>query len=183
MPRLFFALRPERAQRIAAAAGTQPMVQALGARPVADADLHLTLAFLGELATQAVPGLILAADRVASASIQLLLIQVDCWTGSRVLCLLPDDSAGLVAARHLALSLNDAIRAVGLAPDEKPFRAHVTIARKVPPAAFLSKRWPELLPSPLPFTADGFVLMESTRAPEGQRYNVIHAWPPRPREV
>ena len=113
----------------------------------------------------------------------LSLAQIDCWTGSRVLCLLPDDSAGLVAARRLAFSLNETTRAAGLALDEKHFRAHVTIARKVPTGACRSTHWPEALPAPLPFTAHGFVLMESTRDPEGSRYKVIHAWPSRPGDM
>jgi 2'-5' RNA ligase len=158
----------------------QPTVHALGAKPLADADLHLTLAFLGDVAAEDVAGLLRATEGVASAPVQLSLAQVDCWSGSRVLCLLPDDSAELAEARRLAFSLDDAIRAVGLAPDAQPFRAHVTIARKVPPAALRSRQWPEPLRAPLPFTANGFVLMESTRAPEGRRYNVIHAWPVRP---
>ena len=183
MPRLFFALQPQPAQRAAIAGRMQPMVQTLGARPVADTDLHLTLAFLGEVAPEAIPGLLREACRVAPAPVRLSLAKIHCWTGSRVLCLLPDDSAGLVAARRLAFSLNETIRAAGLALDEKHFRAHVTIARKVPTGACRSTHWPEALPAPLPFTAHGFVLMESTRDPEGSRYKVIHAWPSRPGDM
>lgn len=179
MPRLFFALQPEPAQRAAIAAGMLPAVQALGAKPVAEADLHLTLSFLGEVAAEAIPALLLATEGIASMPIELSLAQVDCWKGPRVLCLLPEDSAGVAAARRLASSLGEASRAAGPAPDERAFRAHVTIARKAPSAAFHSRHWPEPLRAALPFTASSFVLMESTPAPAGQRYNVVRSWPPR----
>lgn len=181
--RLFFALQPEPAQRAAIAAATLATAQAMGAKPVAQADLHMTLAFLGEVATESLPGLLRATDGISSGPVQLSLTRLDCWAGSRVLCVLPEESAQVPLLQQLAASLGDAARAAGLAPDTKPFRAHVTVARKVPAPALRTHHWPELLSPPLPFTASGFVLMESTRDPEGPRYKVIHVWPPPRRDV
>jgi 2'-5' RNA ligase len=183
MPRLFFALRPEPAQRAAIAAAMLPLVRALGAKPVAETDLHLTLAFLGEVAAEVASCLQRTAASIAPAPLHLLLSRVDCWEKSGVLCLLPQETAAAPAVQGLARTLVAAARAGGITLDDRPFRAHVTLARKVPPAASHARLWPLPLPASLPFTADGFVLMESTREPDGPRYKVIHAWPSAPGDV
>jgi 2'-5' RNA ligase len=177
MPRLFFALRPQPAERTSIAAALLPIVHALGASPVAEADLHVTLVFLGEVAEQDVPRLQRGIATAASGLVELALTRVDCWEQSRVLCLLPEENAAARVVHPLALSLQAAARAAGAVPHDTPFRPHVTVARKVPPAASRTMAWPRPLPAPLPFMADGFVLMQSTRRDEGRRYDVIHAWP------
>ncbi len=94
-----------------------------------------------------------------------------------MLCLLPDDDDATQSLRPLVRTLADAAPGAGIRPDDKPFRPHVTVARKVPPADLRRWQWPQPVPAPLPFTADGFVLMESTRERGGPRYRVIRAWP------
>lgn len=160
-----------------------PLVRTLGAKPLAKADLHLTLAFLGEVAAEVVPRLQRTAAGIAPALFQLMLLRVDCWEGSGVLCLLPEETAAAQSVRELARTLATVARAGGICLDDRHFRAHVTVARKVSPAASLARRWPQPLPAPLPFTADGFVLMESTRDPDGPRYKVVHASPSAPGDV
>jgi 2'-5' RNA ligase len=91
--------------------------------------------------------------------------------------------AAALAVQALARTLAATARAGGITLDDRPFRAHVTVARKVSAAASRARRWPQPLASPLPFTANGFVLMESTREPDGPRYKVIHAWPSAPDDV
>lgn len=176
MARLFFALQPKPDQQVAIAAALLPMVRALGARPTQGVDLHLTLAFLGEVPAEANPGLQRAAASAGSPLLDLRLARADFWQGARALCLLPEDDA-TQSLQPLVRTLADAALGAGIRLDDKPFRPHVTVARKVPPADLRRWQWPQTLPSPLPFTADGFVLMESTCKREGPRYRVIHAWP------
>lgn len=99
MPRLFFALQPEPAEQAAISAALLPMVRAIGARPLPAADLHLTLAFLGEVAAEALPDLQRVAAEATPKLFHLRLSQVDCWKSSGVLCLLPDESAPTVARK------------------------------------------------------------------------------------
>ncbi|HWL62450.1 MAG TPA: RNA 2',3'-cyclic phosphodiesterase [Steroidobacteraceae bacterium] len=176
MPRLFFALQPKPAEQAAISAALLPVVHAFGARPMPQADLHLTLAFLGEVPADAIPGLQRAAVNVATALLSLQLSRIDYWAAPGVLCLLPEE-ATTAKPVQLAQALAVAAISCGVRMDEKPFRAHVTVARKVPPAASGKGPWPRPLREPLPFTADGFVLMESARQREGPRYKVIHSWP------
>lgn len=178
MPRLFFALQPTPAERAAISSALLPLVQAAGARPVHEADLHLTLAFAGDVPADAVPALQLAAASCATASFPLRLSRVDCWARPGVLCLLPEEDSFAKPMHRLAGTLADAARSAGIRMDDRPFRPHVTVARKVPRAAARTGPWPQALPAPLRFTADGFVLMESTGRREGPRYTVIHSWRP-----
>jgi 2'-5' RNA ligase len=176
MPRLFFALRPEPAERSAIASATQPVVQTLHTRQVHEADLHLTLCFLGDVPEARVATVQEVASDITAHHSRLSLTRLDCWERSRVLCLLPEQDDALRAVGELARSIDAAARGAGIAPDAKPFRPHVTVARKVPPAASRARRWPEPLAAPLPFTTDGFVLLQSAPEPDGPRYAILRSW-------
>jgi 2'-5' RNA ligase len=175
MSRLFFALQPELAQRIDIAAAVQPLAQALGARPVPAANLHLTLCFLGEVTEQRLPPLQEAVSDFPPVRLPLTLTHLDYWPASRVLCLLPEQTASLRSAGALAQQLHEAARSAGLFIDEKPFRAHVTVGRKVS-ATRPPRHWPEPLQAPLPFISNGFVLLQSSPGPEGSHYLPVRAW-------
>lgn len=177
MPRLFFALQPQPEQQAAIAAAMLPVVQEMGARPVAAADLHLTLVFLGEVTAEVIPEVRRVAAGVAPCVFKLVLTHLDWWKGAGVLCLLPDEEAATQLVPQFAQALRSTACAAGIAADAKPFRVHVTVARKASPALSRSRHWPQPLPAPLRFTADGFVLMESTAATAGSRYRAIGCWP------
>lgn len=104
------------------------------------------------------------------------LSQVDCWARPGVLCLLPEEDASTQSLRQLVRKLEGAAQALGIRVDDRSFRPHVTIARKVPRDASKGRSWPQPLVAPLPFTANGFVLMESTPGSGGARYRVIRSW-------
>jgi 2'-5' RNA ligase len=177
MPRLFFALRPQAPERAAINAAALPMVQALAGRSVEQSDLHLTICFLGEVTDAVLPHLLERTETSTCGVISLALTRVDCWLPARVLCLLPEDECVPPALATLAATLRDTGIACGLAVDPKPFRPHVTAGRKLSPPRVRSAQWPQPLPEPLPFTANGFALMQSARAPTGPRYTVLRDWP------
>lgn len=177
MPRLFFALQPEPAQRDRIGAAALLQLHSVGGTAVAATDLHLTLCFLGEVATSQLPALAQAAADLAPLQLGLLLTQVDWWQGPRVLCLLPPAGDGLDALAAFAARLHHAVASAGVEPDQRPFRPHVTIVRRTPAAAARARRWPAPLGTPLPITSDGFVLMQNTGARSGPRYEAIRRWP------
>jgi RNA 2',3'-cyclic 3'-phosphodiesterase len=182
MPRLFFALRPEPGQAAAMAEATRPLLQSLGGNAVAVVDLHLTLHFLGEVPEERIDALAIAAANIQPRLLPLALTRIDCWLASRVLCLLPDtsDDTGQQHLATLAAQLRTAAQSCGLTPDTRPFRAHVTVGRKIPSAAARARPWPQACAQSLPFKANGFVLMQGARHPAEMRYAVCHAWPASP---
>ena len=72
--------------------------------------------------------------------------------------------------KALAAALRDATAAAGFRPDLKPFRAHVTVARKV--ARFATA--PVLRPVVWRFAA--FALLESRTEESGAVYSVIESY-------
>lgn len=179
MARLFFAVQSTRSQQLAmqAAARSLLLPQSAG-RLVPAVDLHVTLCFLAEVEARDMDPLVAAATTVRPALLQLELTDADWWPRSQVLCLVPEPAAP--AVRELA-ALAEQLRAVaataGVVPDDKPFRPHVTVARKVAAGATRAGLWPQRLQQPLRFTANGFALLRSTGRGDGPRYAVHHAWP------
>ena len=137
------------------AAEVQEMLRGLGvkgnySRPE---NLHVTLAFLGEQ-----PDISRAAEALASLSAEpgeLLFTGLGTFPKNGVIFLAPENDAPLRrAAEALALRL----RAVGIPPEDRPFRAHLTLCRScksIPPAL------PEIPAIPLPM--EEIILYESHR--------------------
>jgi len=124
--RLFFALVPESsvAERIAAA--TRAAVTASRGRPVPRENLHLTVAFLGNL----------DADRAARARqaeiarlapFDLTFGKLGYWRRGRILWLEPVSVPA--ALTRLAGSLWSSLAELGFERESRPFRPHMTLAR------------------------------------------------------
>jgi len=172
--RLFFALWPDEATRAALSHQTRKAVRRCGGRPVPPANYHLTLAFIGNQPAELFKEIVAAATRVRAAPFELTLEQYGHWPKPRVLWLGPAPAASDGAANTLsppaviAAQLWDGLEALGLRRELRPFRAHVTLARKV--AAL-----PEVpSPEPLIWKASSFALVESVTAQSGAVYSV--AW-------
>ena len=173
--RLFFAFWPEEAARAALAHATAKAVRYSGGRPVPAANLHVTLAFLGSVPEQRIAELQqLAAAQAAQCARERAIVlsfdRFDYFRRAQVLCVLAteDDAA---AAQRLASALQDASAAAGFNPDLKPFRAHVTVARKVMRATVPV----ELRPLVWEFSA--FALISSRTEPAGPVYSVVQSYP------
>ena len=178
--RLFFALWPDAQQRGALHSATRECVSSCGGRPVPVQSLHATLAFLGAVPEGRVPELDRIARRVAGAfpaRAQPLLLTFDrlvYWARPQILCALgteePAADTDAASAPALAARLKSETVAAGFSPDLKPFRAHVTVARKVAhaPAA--------LALQPVLWRFDAFALIESRTDPAGPVYSVIESY-------
>ena len=129
MPRLFFALWPDGPARDAlAAAGRRVAVEA-GGRPVPAANLHLTLAFLGEVPDGRVEAALEVAGGVRGDAFDLALDRIGAFRRSGVAWAGP--SAVPPELVRLQSDLEASLRAGGFALDGRPFAPHLTLARKV----------------------------------------------------
>lgn len=178
--RLFFALWPDAQQRGALHSATRQCVSSCGGRPVPVQSLHVTLAFLGAVPEGRVPELDRIARRVADAfpaRAQPLLLSFDRlahWARPQILCALgteePAADTDAASAPALAATLKNETVAAGFSPDLKPFRAHVTVARKVAHAPSA------LALQPVLWRFDAFALIESRTDPAGPVYSVIESY-------
>lgn len=166
--RLFFALRPGAAARAA--------LEALGrrhasgrVRRVPDADLHVTLLFLGSVPETALPRLRAAAAAVVAPAFSVTLDRLERWRGG-LLCATGTAGAGMLAAHQELLRH---VRDAGFECDERPFRLHVTLARGLPRAAGARDG---AIATPVRWRSGSFCLMESRERPGGGRYSTLERW-------
>lgn len=167
--RLFFALWPDEPTRVALVRATRTAVRRAGGRPVAQANLHVTLAFLGNQPVARYDAIVAAASGLTPVSVQLELDRFGCWPRPRIFWLRPARCSAELAG--LVDGLWTAMAPLGLPRETRPYRPHVTLARKVTVL-------PELEPpTPLIWKASGFSLIESVTAERGARYTVVARFP------
>jgi 2'-5' RNA ligase len=171
--RLFFALQPTAEQAQALVATVAPLVRQLEGQPLVAANLHVTLCFIGAVATERLTALRDAASRVGGRPVSLLFDALDYWEKPQIICATAGESA---TARDLSQALAGAASAAGFAPDRKPFRAHLTLARKVRRSIARNSEWPCALAT-MSVHCDRFVLMESRRDDSSTTYSVVDSWP------
>ncbi len=176
--RLFFALWPTVKQQASMAKATREVLQASGGRPVPESNLHVTLAFLGSVPERRLGELAAIAQRIASSPgagqpLHVWFARLEYWKRAQVLCAVPAAGAISHAAAELAAALKIELVAAAFAPDLKPFRAHVTLARKV------SRRsdWQhDLGADSVPWSFTGFSLMASRTDASGALYSIVESW-------
>ncbi|MFI4866548.1 MAG: RNA 2',3'-cyclic phosphodiesterase [Steroidobacterales bacterium] len=187
MRRLFFALWPDGPWSSRLIEAAAPVLSKVGGRALASVDLHVTLCFLGAVDDAQSAALCARAGQIEAASFELAFERLEWWRAARIVaasvaCVPP---AGVA----LAAALAKAAQQIGLVPDLKPWRPHVTLLRgaSMPqlPAELAAEQvgdaWPALQLT-LPVTR--FYLAESQglgaqvcgRA-EAPRYATLASWP------
>jgi RNA 2',3'-cyclic 3'-phosphodiesterase len=171
--RLFFALWPDAAQRHALEHAAAKAVRHSGGRPVPAENLHVTLAFLGNVATGRIPELQriardLAVALAPHAPVSLTFARLTHWKEAQVLCALTAPESA--AARALALALQEGAANLGLSTERRPFQAHVTLARKVVRPGVVPRLRPVL------WRFDTFALIDSRTEPSGPVYSVLDSY-------
>jgi len=138
-------------------------------RPIAAANLHLTLAFLGEISAEKQRALEALAGRIRQPGFTLTLDDAGQWLRSRVVWL------GSRQPPRGLLQLADMLRAQasrsGCYQSPQPFHPHITLLRDashavtIPPPGF---RWS--------FPVTAFALYESQFIQGRTRYTPLHRW-------
>ena len=170
--RLFVALDLPAAARAALAAFRDAAADPAVWRPLPDASLHLTLAFLGhrpEADVSAVADVLRGqshrAPRLALGEALALPPR-----RPRVLTAEVEDPDGTLGA--LQASLSEGLAALGLyAPETRPYRPHATVARLRPDARAARRELPA--PEPLEFLGEALTLYQSRLRRGGAQYEPL----------
>lgn len=167
--RLFFALWPSPALRRKLADENAALLLGSGGKPIPDANLHVTVIFLGEQPAQRLDDILEAAASASVPAFTLSFDRAESWSRSRVLVLSATRTLSELAALVDRLHISLLGRQIQLKREE--YRPHVTLARKLP------RTWPPRPIEPLQWPVQEFVLAESVPGAEGPRYEVLARWP------
>lgn len=166
--RLFFALWPGEQERQAIVRTTRSLVKASGGKPVPAENLHITLAFLGSLDSSRVDAIRVAAAGANGDAFDLELDQAGHWPRPRILWLAPTACPAMLT--QLVDSLWRALEACELKRELRPFKPHMTLARKVGSPGKLGRT------RAVPWLVRDFVLAKSITTPGNATYSVIESW-------
>lgn len=139
--RLFLAVWPDAAAREALVDWQRRWQWPRGARLTAPDRLHLTLHFIGQVPTARIAAV---ADGLAVAfePFELGISRPALWRGGLALAM-PETVPPALTALHGRLA--DALQALALPVERRPYKPHLTLAREaegaVPPAEPLACRW------------------------------------------
>jgi 2'-5' RNA ligase len=167
--RLFFAIAPQRELRERLANLAQIVARATGGRPVPADNLHVTLAFLGEVARERIESLRAIGDALPRVGFALELNSLGAFPRTGVAWVAPTATSPELAA--LQSYLAERLAASGFPIEARPFHAHITLARRsvrrVQKVALPVERW----------VVDRVSLFESTPGERAPRYVEIAGWP------
>jgi 2'-5' RNA ligase len=127
--RLFFALWPDAAATSALASMGQTLAARTGGKAVPDGKIHLTLVFLGNVDAAGLEHARRAAGAVREPAFEMVLDQAGSFRGARVAW--AGCAAVPPALARLQASLARELRGRGFVLEDRPFAAHVTLARKI----------------------------------------------------
>ncbi|OBP13213.1 2'-5' RNA ligase [Rheinheimera sp. SA_1] len=160
--RLFLGVRPD-AANARLLADILPLIPT-PAKPIAAANLHLTLLFLGQGTAFQARQLTDALAALPLPAFSVLLDEWQVWPGPAVLCLAGDVVD--LALAELYQQLLQVASTNGFTPPQHDLKPHITLARH-------SKTMPELPPLQIRLQAKTIVLFHSESTPQGVCYRPL----------
>jgi 2'-5' RNA ligase len=167
--RLFFALWPpiELSRELYQLAGNA--LQGGAGLCVLPENIHLTLAFLGSVDVSFRECADQAAAAIRAESFTLMLEQMGYWSKSGILWVGPNQTPPPLLS--LVQELNAGLAGCGYEAEQRPYAAHLTLARKARPHGdihFMESRVWEV---------NRFHLALSHTHADGVRYEILRSWP------
>jgi len=166
MKKLFFALWPDAAIRQQCRNVIEKITGNCG--PVALNNIHATLVFLGRINQDQETAITTAAATLPIPNLRLCFDRLSFWKKPGILCLTCRDFNQEVVM--LSEQLAAIAKHYAVAIDERPFKPHITLARKAKQAEVIDFE-------PIAWHTQAFCLVESCSLAEGVEYRVLKCWP------
>ena len=167
--RLFFALWPDEKVRKALEKNTRTAVEDTAGRAVIADNLHLTLAFLHNVDIDLIPAIAGAATRACTGAFDLTIDQLGYWQRAKILFAAPSVYPNTL--NLLVTNIWSELKVCGFTPERRPFRPHITLARRaVRPAD-------RVLRAPVVWPVQQYSLIESITSQRRSTYQVLASWP------
>jgi RNA 2',3'-cyclic 3'-phosphodiesterase len=166
--RLFLALWPSEEQQQAWSELAGEWLPEGAGRLIKPANLHMTLLFLGDISVDQCASLKSKIDSYRGRAFELVMDRFGHWRRPQVAWLgaseTPQELQDLVHALQLIA------RSCDIQVDTRPYRAHLTLARKV------RKAPARIRFEPINWFVGDFVLVKSELTSEGALYEVVSKW-------
>jgi 2'-5' RNA ligase len=166
--RVFYALVPPPPLRSALGELAGDAARRAHGRPVPADNIHLTLAFVGDIAVARIPALIAIGASLRARRMFLELDRQGSFRRAGVAWIAP--SAPPEALTHLAAAIGRALDADGISQEARAFHPHLTLARRC------RGPYAPLPAGPFPWLVDHVVLMQSELRIEAARYRLLSTW-------
>jgi 2'-5' RNA ligase len=169
--RIFFALWPSDRQREELRDTISPAVSNVEGKVIYRGDWHVTLVFIGDFPEARLDELREATAPIVVRPFRMRFDRLDFWPRPKIACL----TTASVAPELMALvaDLEAAVRPLGIEVEDRRYRPHITVARRV--RAFT----PEPLARPVTLEWSTFELMESVSTGRGVEYRPLKQRLPR----
>lgn len=168
---MFFALWPGEDQRRRLADLAARLAAQSGGKAVARDNIHLTLAFLGEIGAGLVAEVAALGGALELTPFDFKLDQLGFWRRNGIVWAgcerAPAPLAGLVA------DLQAGLAGLGIRVEKRPYVPHLTLVRR-------GRRAPELRMAPVAWPVTEFCLVRSRLSSTGAHYEVTGRWPRQP---
>ena len=167
MQRLFFALWPDDKTRKAIASVAKQVSSHHQGKPIHTDNLHLTLAFLGNVNNAQRDCMENIAESLSITPFNLCLEHLGVFPRAKVLWLGIKEQPN--ALTQLANDLAKGAKDCAIKLDEKAFKPHVSLMRKV-------NRLHEVEVEPIHWNVNQFCMVQSISHVEGVEYQVVKSW-------
>jgi len=175
--RVFFALWPPADEAARLAELARRLAAQWGGRPTRAETVHLTLAFLGEVAVAELPALCALARGIPGHSFSMRLAHFGYWPKNQLLwagcAAVPDELGDLQSRMQAALGE----KGYRTGPPGQGFTPHVSLVRRMRSAPQEGRISELPMPESLLWPCQRFVLVSSVLTPEGPNYRIIEAFP------
>lgn len=163
--RLYFALWPDTALRQEFTGLATLAADAADGTPLPAENLHLTLAFLGQVSAASVADIVDATRSARFLPFELTLDRLGFWPRSGVAWLAPQPPQAMLEA--LVDDLWRKLEGLGFCRENRPYRPHVTLCRKV------SRGLEKSLQPPIVWSVREFYLVESQPGAQASDYTLL----------
>jgi 2'-5' RNA ligase len=166
--RAFFALVPDDAVRLAFLALARDVARRSRGRSISGEHVHLTLAFLGDVPVERLDTMRAIGDAVPKQGASLAFDTLGAWRASGVAWVAPSVLPPSLSALHARLYT--ALSEAGFTLENRPFRPHVTLARRC------VQPHPRQSSAPIHWAVRKLSLIGSELRPEGPLHTTLAEW-------
>ena len=167
--RVFFAIKPDDAALKQLSHLAKQLASSCGGQNTKQANIHLTLVFLGELAIDRLDALRAAAKCVTATTFNLSFDEIHHWKHNQIIYA----SMSKCAPELLALvdNLRTTLSTSGFHFDSRVYKPHITLVRKAKSVQVL----PDLV-SPVSWLVADWLLIQSKQTDHGLKYASLDRW-------